>query len=607
MNKYFITACIFLVAQLSMAQYLHLSKYVVIANKVNIRSQPSIKAEVIRQLNQGDSLEFDENIRVVHDKINGEKGFWRAIKTENGGGYIWSETLASRVFRELDNPQKEYLFQKRKDKTMRLVVLENGKTISDKEQQTNWWKNDENNYFQFFTFFDVANFRGKSLFVIRYYNQQDEKQYHAQMLLQGDSLVLLNEDPFYMKKAIAQEKQYENKIWVYGNKVNIRSEASLDSEVVGRLNFREELEKDPTRKVVRDTIGGKEGHWYPVLHNNQPAFIWSKYIEYPTMWYTSKLQENTKYFITSKGLFLFRNGESVGKYEFPGDQRYHFEEIEEEKNLVLPNDVDFLLSLRYYGEACGVPSGENIFAIKGDRILEVCENWGVGDGGWYETKSYTLGKDKVLYFEEQGEHLYGDNLPNDMSGQYNFSEKSKVLKWNGEKLVEIPSKYSFVNQRAKEKNWDISYMSFVDVNFDGKKDIVVNFREIKSKDGDFTYYKDGGWIGVYLQKENEMDYEILAENNTIIKKGYSAINVKNVHAGDVLIEIPYYSNCIGCLTGEAKDYGYKQYRFMWEDNDLVLQETKWINEKNFERMDDPDVWLVKKYYDQKNVSFKDAK
>jgi hypothetical protein len=573
----------------------------IIDSVVNIHEFPRLNASIIGKMHQGDKIVFVPNGRYVSDTIDGIKSYWLPIKHEGVEGYIWNETNSDNTF-FMQNRETLLIKKLDNNRSFRFVIMDDKKNLFDFVQDFSWVNKEQKDYTVYY-FQDLKDYPNKSVLYFMYYNKGEKKMEHYTYVLENGKLTFQNNKKLLYNKNIPSG-YLVNKWWIIGDKVNIRKEPNLDSEVVVQLNHGDSLESFPKVKIVQDTIAGKSGYWFPVNFNNEKAFVWNHLLEKPLVYFKSIYDEGIAYKITSRNVYLLNKGKVVDTYSYMEKNRFFPERISEVSTPKLKN-VDRILKLQYFGEACGKESGDVYIARAGNKLRFLFHNTSMGDGG-YGTFSENHLKENILTFSSiEGEDFFSQRV--DVFDTYfSYNAKSKQYKWTGEKMVENPGDFDFIYQRAKTNNWVVDNYFKIDVNKDGRKDFVASFRRKLKKVVDWQYTSDDGIIGVYLQNENGK-FEVFGENSKILKKGFGAFRA-SVKDDLVIFEIPYWENCLGCASVKVKDNGYKRYDFEWDSslNELFLLKTEWLNMKNFKYADDTSYWLIKEYQKEK-INYLEAK
>lgn len=573
----------------------------IIDSLVNIYEHPSLNASIIGEMRQGDKIIFVPNGRYVSDTIDGIKSYWLPIKHESVEGYIWNETNSDNAF-VIQNSKTLLIKKLDDDRSFRFVIMNDNKTLFDFTQEFPW-VNKEQKVYTVYYFQNLKDYPNKSVLYFMYYNKSEKNMEYYTYVLENGKLTFKNNKKLFFNKDIPSG--YLVKKWmIFGDRVNIRKEPNLESEVVVQLNHGDSLVPFPKVKIVQDTIAGNSGYWVPVSYNNEKAFVWNHLIEKPLVYFESVYDQGIAYQITSRNIYLLSGGEVVDTYPYMENNRFFPERISEVSTPKLKN-VDRILKLQYFGEACGKESGDVYLARLGNKLCFLFHNTSMGDGGYGTFSENHLSENILTFSSIEGEDFFSRRV--DVFDTYfSYNAKSKQYKWTGEKLIEIPGDFDFIYQRAKTNNWVVDNYFKVDVNKDGRKDFIASFRRKLNKVIDWQYTSDDGIIGVYLQNENGK-FEVFGENSKILKKGFGAFRA-SVKDNLVIFEIPYWENCLGCASVKVKDNGYKRYDFEWDKglDELFLLKTEWLNMKNFKYADDVNYWLIKEFQKEK-IKYLEAK
>lgn len=591
---------VFIIAQFSYGQSDNSNNYMVIATKSNVRDLPSLEGNVIGVINQGEWINESE-LDLKKDVVNDKEGYWIPIKINNKIGYIWDHTLTSHIYTSVVESQYKTLFKLVGRNELRIVTLRDSGVVSDSIHRLEWL-NTTNDYLYISYYNNLAAYPGKELFQLNWYNKEEKSQNYYVIEVKDSNIVFTE----------------EHKVVDYAN-LDFMSDDSLyfiinpdEKEEVFITDYPDDhpdtlkiIEKDEViikrhdRRVIQ--YEGMSERWIPIKYNNINGYIDAYYIEKPSQIFNSIYDNNIKYGVSDKFLYYYNSRKLIAKVKIKdGIIPEHIKVV---PTSILSN-VDEIISLSYYGESCGVPSGELVYTRQGEHIEFLFHNESMGDGGYGTEVRYSLiGQDSILEHSSENEYLMVSSDNKDITSDYNFGVFYQLYEWTNNKIEPLDSKYEILRKLVEENDWSIDNQFYFDINKDGLEDIVGVFRSIEEDADGYIKYLDEVIVVIYLQTIDG-EYELYGENHSMYKKGYSATEVSATNKG-VKFEIYYAEDCIGCVVSNvAEDYGYKAYDFKMKDSTLVLQQTKWISKSDFENIDNLDNWTIIKKDD---IEFKGVK
>ncbi len=252
--------------------------------------------------------------------------------------------------------------------------------------------------------------------------------------------------------------------YVFGDKVNIRSEAQADGKVVAQLNGGESVTiLEVSEKTY--TASGVTLPWYKVRFNkNQTGYVWGGLLSYVGEATANGVrfavgvasgkpkkedEENTEYSIETRafsasGALLSKTAQTFSAgmgYYIGADPVYS-------DALGLKGYVSLIKSHIGY-DACGYPGYDWYVLWDGKKLVQLPVCTSIADGGvFYHTERYVfpkgeneedqghfVGEDKVLFKVEHGETQY---IGDDESAGWNEESYVRVrpVKWDGGKFVQ---------------------------------------------------------------------------------------------------------------------------------------------------------------------------
>lgn len=569
----------------------------VIASKLNIRNQASIEGEVIGVLNQGQGVERSELDR-KEDVVNGKSGYWIPLKYNQGIGYVWNHSLTTEVYNSVINSKKKTMFKWIETNQLRIVTRLDTQIVSDKVHELEWLNSDDNHIY-ISQYYNLAAYPNKEVFQLSWYNRENKKQNDYIIELNDSNIVLAERHKVVNYATIDTESDpYLFRVSNHGNNNNIIFMTNYPDDHPDTLVVVKENEAVvQNRKWDIVQYEGDDERWIPVNYKKWSGYIQDYYLEKPSQIFPNIYDDKIKYGVSDKYLYYYNGRQFSSETIIQND--IIPQKISLLKSRFLPQ-VDELISLSYFGESCGVPSGRLVYARTGDKIDFMFHNESMGDGGFgSETIYKIIDTNRILMKQYDNEYLLGAESEEDITLDYNFDVSYELYEWTKDGLEPIESKYDVLSRLASKKDWQIDNQFYFDVNKDGKEDIVGVFRKVEeySKEG-YISFADEAVVVIYLQNEVG-GYALYGENHSIYKKGFSATEIKSTPKGFKL-EIIYAQDCLGCHVEELEDYGYKAYDFKWQDTSLVLWQTKWINQENYEFIKNDKSW---KMQNNMNIEF----
>ncbi|MGB1296159.1 MAG: hypothetical protein ACPG6V_11825, partial [Flavobacteriales bacterium] len=493
------------------------------------------------------------------------------------------------------------LFQLVGSQQLRYVSMVDTQTISDKILALDWLEVDED-YIYFRSFNNLAAFPNKEVFEVGWYNRSKEKQFHYVMEVNDSNLVF----------AEAYKVESEASIYFDGNQDLYRiSNHTTDVDVLYLTDYPDDhpdtieiVQEDEA--VIRDSkrqsikYDGFSEEWIPVYYKDSYGYIDATFLERPSQIFDNIYDSTIKYGVSDKYLYYYRNRTLLSENKIK-------EHITPQSITVYPSTAlthsNEIIKLSYFGESCGVPSGDLVYVRNGDDIVFLFHNESMGDGGYgTETRFSIIGQDSILEFSYENEYLMGNGDDKKITHDYQFNVHYQLYKWTNNSLEPLESKYDILSDLAYQNDWMVDNQFYLDLNNDGREDIIGVLRKVKENEDDYLEFIGESVLVIFLQDQNG-DYQIYGENHAIYKKGFSATEIKTTKSGFQL-EILYAEDCIGCPSTNGDDFGYKTYDFALKDSSFVLQQTKWINRSDFEHLDNKDYWKI---IDKNDVEFDQVK
>lgn len=243
---------------------------------------------------------------------------------------------------------------------------------------------------------------------------------------------------------------YQNDIaYVIGDSVKLRSEANTTASVVKQLSIGTRL-KVLKNTEIQQSINGFWMSWYEVeLDKKTKGYIWGGKLAINS----SRSNKNTDYIfhfgiekvVDNEVVFQIRvekNHKELQHLSFKGfGSPFKQHKFTNYANRGLSN-VDDVLYLDGYGEACGDPGGAVVFFWTNNKLIEVKRLDDFFDAPVFSSERFIFPadmdgtKDKILFEEQIGEHVFPEDDPNitEQTIVYEKNQKTAFV-WNGTALV----------------------------------------------------------------------------------------------------------------------------------------------------------------------------
>lgn len=558
---------------------------IVFTNNSNIRSSHSTSASIIGSIPHNTLLEYKQDLPWILDTINDIENYWKPIDHKGKLGYIWSGILATSSFKVLSNPKQKVLVHFSSKKKLSFKIFDQNIL----KYKTSFTKS-KKGIISSASIGKVYNSNHKEIFVVKYKDQSYELY-----SWDGSSIELfnkkLNEDSFITNKY----KKYDYCI-VNANAVNLRAEPNLQAKKLASLNtnFKVTLIENGPR-IKLDNIWGT---WAKVKWKEKTGYIWSNNLSIPIYYIKNNKTKNESFLYTTKGLYAFKENKIVDFIVIP----YWYDEgIYSKGSQGLQSDFEFLTFVMR-AESCGQSSGEVYYLWDGAKLKYFGSDYGIGDGGFSEHYSLTFPneeggiKNRVIQYSEIGESLSYFPTPEN-NNDYNyliFSHSTKIMKYNGDTLVETPSKHTRLSSSIKKVNnqFNLYRYEFGDINLDGIEDAIC----IVSKSNIYDYESASSPIVLIALGDKKQNYTIVESSNKILENAYAYnIEINGAHFTITSKQAYSYSN-----DDENKVAQFKFYYNKVDNKSYWKSKTEAISLKN-------DQWDIKTFqFKSKKILFTEA-
>jgi hypothetical protein len=365
--------------------------------------------------------------------------------------------------------------------------------------------------------------------------------------------------------------KYKNSIsygLICGNRVNIRSEPSLDAEVIATCNKHTRVTVDLIEpRYVR--IGAHYQKWQKVKWQNKSGFVLDEFIDIPLRYIMSNYSINISFLLTSGGIYVYKNNDIIATYNFPykdqsSDYFYNFGHYGLKKNIEI-------LGVCKRANSCGEYGGDNLYVWDGKKIKYMGSDGGIGDGGYSNGVELVFPanlegeESKIIetdYAADYNEYELLSN-PCEQSGKSIYSYFNKrVLVYENDTLVEIASPDLALRSNLKKlyPKLDLLKYDFLKLNNDSLYDAVF----VLGKKDDYES-KINPILGIAFAKDSNTFNDIKVNHSLINKLDYTLCNTSN----DGQLTIWVLSN-LGSEFSESETSLVKQYIFRVETNNRVV-------------------------------------
>lgn len=518
MKKYVFLLYCFMVITFAKAQY------VTFADNINIREAPSITSKVIGQLHHNTPIQVDYNgeFSVIEDSIGGVKSYWYLIKHNDITGYVWSPLLTTINITSKTNSDHKILVHFSHKKKLEFKVFKNDSLL----HYSYYERKEHEDIVNCVSLGTTFNSLGKEIIGIKY---QDENYKYDLFEWDGKiiqtSNIKLNDASQITGKYLPYNISYIN-----SNNVNMRTTPDSNGAVIDRIAKNTPV---TSLKICNNNIklNGEWGCWQPIRFNNKEGFVWSNFVDFPIRYIKSNSSEKESYLFTNHAIYVFEGGRISNYYKFKHRSfsyitrtGYHY--LYDYKFIDYGNmglDPKYTILGLHYPMESG--SGEDFYIW--DRVkLNYIGTYCAGED--YMCSNYTFPdasgiKDRIIEtrYEDNNSFNY-DNLT--------YYEQYYLMLYNGDSLVEVPSKYSWLrdNMKIKFPSHRIAHTRFDDLDNDGIEDVmfilqdksgaqVVGFA-LGNTEGNFEKFKYNKSIG---SKGRIFELECTSPNNIEIKIEYN--------------------------------------------------------------------------------------
>lgn len=561
--------CVQILQAQGLAGYQNL-EYCVFVDETNVRSQPRISGRILGQLKVGEAPDLFHEEKREKDVVNDREGYWIPIHYKGQLGYVWSHTLSHFAFKSHLNVDQTFTIKHIKDQLYVQVVENNNVVYKDSTQIATSTPTE----YAACTSLGVMNHGKPDQVEIIGFNQVEYKKVLTYDGVKIDVYTQPINHPFFYKSYKIPES-FKKGI-ISGDALNCRALPQAGSKVVMELPLYALVDVEEER-VKYDKIGEYEGWWSKIKYEGQEGYVWSNYLNIPITSVQSHLEEGLEFVISGRRVFAIQNGEIISHVTFSRYHNHNVSQIYLSGNGGL-KDFNSLVHVAYFGESCGVPSGEYIIGWNGNKLTYLYDDFGMGDGGYYEEGYHLLPihnngiKDQIVYSGGYGEILAYPLLQNtgDNWKSFVYGETSYVYEFTGDSLKEVDSKYKTIRDLSEE-NIIISFWG--DYNNDGIEDVAV----VLGKEGVMGAKKEF----ILFKGEEDGSYTKLSKTKNIVSNDYTGIEViylpqgldihlvnsKGSFINEIDVEYPTFQRIqLRCTKGNKKLVEVKNQKYEYHGN-----------------------------------------
>ncbi|MFZ4797513.1 MAG: SH3 domain-containing protein [Bacteroidia bacterium] len=593
MKNYFIIAIFLFHSHFIFGQFYERNDRVAIfTDEANIRETSSVKSKIVVTLKHGIEV-IVCNKTHVQDTINGIISSWVPVLYKGNQGFLWGNTLATKTYKHI-NGNRLLLKNDFKGIVYKVFTgdsLINTGTHLDKP-------------FILYSYFDQV----EPLFAVR--ENMYFKLGHSDLIFSFDGVNVVSAGKCDKENINSLHQAAQKKVLdsitssiIIADNVNLRDAPNINAKIIGKLskhifvNVIEQAKKG-------EEMAGEYNYWFKINWKGKVGYVWGKSISTPKIQIYDNDDVNTSYLMCNNALIVLFKGKIIASC-YIGNR--NGEAILSFGDLGFGKGYDFV-GIESMAHSCGEWGGDTYYLWDGKKIKYFCSSGGVGDGGLSEGEIYTFPSEhsgiqgkmiKSTYASEMIDIIPVDDCEVTCIDAFDYKYTS-IMSYNGDTLVEVPSKYSELKQLVElaYPKFKLVQYEFGDINNDSMEDVIFQVKKESyniDSDGEENHtFKNK--IGVILGKNNGT-FEIVAVNEHFI--GSKDESRPNILFKDSSLIVTVYSG------GIEKDYenkmsglGRKIYTFIYHSNDkkIYWESLSTLNEKG----------LKKSTFKTKKILFKDA-
>ncbi|MCF8297578.1 MAG: hypothetical protein K9J13_08560 [Saprospiraceae bacterium] len=398
----------------------------------------------------------------IKDTISGNPGLWIPIIFKNQLAYVWDNILVDAYIDNLNNANDKILLKVINSKLNFKVFRHNSliyqKSISEDTEFNNG-----------FYLMAIGKTYLSNNDVFALYNYWDK----GYKLYEWTGSEIIKSDIKLIDDSKITNKYFDFPFSIVNNdQAALRTEPDTNAKV----NFC--LPLNTRIKVVEPNIN-MQGGWHKVEWNNKPYYVDYKDLCLTTRYIKSNKHKGISFLYANNAVFAFKNDSIIDKLQIPF--RAYREELYEISSLGIDLGVD-LLGVKVNNYASGADFGEDIYSWDGKHLKFLCSDikWDdIGDhtGANYDFP-YETGLEGKILFRDYYIEYFNNPVPKQQTNCSDFEikirERVKQIAYQGDSLIEIPSKYSSLEIYIKKQfpDYEFQHASYFDINKDGLDDAI---------------------------------------------------------------------------------------------------------------------------------------
>ncbi|MFM7023781.1 MAG: hypothetical protein ACKOXB_12485 [Flavobacteriales bacterium] len=530
MKKYLFLLNCFLVITYAKAQY------ITFVDSINIRETPSISSRVIGVLRHNTYIQedYDGEPSIKDDSIGGFKSYWLLIKHNDISGYVWSPLLTTINITSKTNSQNNILVHSSGKKRIEFKVLKNDSLL----HYSSFEKKEHRGIENCISFGTTFNSQGKEIIGIKY----DVEQYKYDLFEWDGKTIQPSTIKLNDASAITGKYLYYNVGYINSNNVKVRATPDSNGVVIDRIGLNTPVE---IFKIGNNSIkfNGEWGYWQAIKYKNREGFVWSTYVDVPLRYIKSNRNDSESFLFTTNAIYVLDRGKISNSYKFKFESFYYRDSttFHGMYNYIFVDYGNRGLGTKYTILGLYFPreSGSQEDFYIWDKVkLNYIGSYCAGED--YMCSSYTFPdvsgiKDRIIETRyEENNYFNYDN--------FRFYKQKYLMLYNGDSLVEVPSKYSWLRENMKSKfpTHRIVHTRFLDLDNDGIEDVMFTLQN-----------KSGAQVVGFAFGNIEGIFHKFKFNNSIGSKG-------------VVFELECNTPNTFEIKVEYSDSDYSVYRFIYD-------------------------------------------
>lgn len=576
---------------------------IIFVDKTNVREKPSLKSKIIGTL-QANSIVDIQNRWSKEDSIGGHSAYWMQIKYKDKTAYIWGRTVAFSRFRSQLNIENTFLIGYLPKDKIEIKVF-NGRGLQIYDYQYKFLE--PTNYYSVYDIGTTYNSEGCEIVSIK--NDSSSIELFA---WDGNKIkktsIKLDEEKYIrgpQPRIYKKIKEFDFCI-AKDSLAEMRISTDTNSEILNTFNKFDSI-KVLNEHIVGNKIGHRRQIWTYVEYNGKAGYILKKHVSIPWYYIKSNKEKGLAFLYTPGAFYVYKNEKIIQQLLIR--ENYHVEYIYELGNLGLGNEHQFIGAyITCYIEGCDM--GIDIFLWKDKKLKYIGFDGGWGDIGEWEDYELSfpietgvknqIARNNTYYVEYP--YPIEDSL-REKSKAFIVKSHKKFLRLQNDTLVEVPSKYSRIQEFVKENypKYKLKHGTYGDINQDGIEDALY-FITKEYLDSNEGYYKVSKAIVAIAFGNADSSYYLFSANSSIVDTKFQAVDFE-INNNNISISVIYTMVEYGNYTtkfskyqfqyngndstivwksiteGKTKDADYNDYNTPWEINTKKFRETRVLFDK----------------------------